>query len=814
MGDSLSDSLRRFHSRPVANPAAVVGGQGETKYRFTLLTSGLLRYEYAEDGIFEDRASTFAINRDLPVPDYEVIDTESTLEIATDHFHLRYDKLPFSPGGLRVQVKGGVTSYHSEWRYGGTIPNCPPGMYELGGTARTLDEANGRIPLGPGVIAANGFSALDDSHTMLFTDDGWVAGRRPGARIDGYLFAYGFDYKAAVKALYTISGKQPLLPRWSLGNWWSRYYKYTADEYLELMDRFRAEGIPMSVAVLDMDWHWVDDERVRKSGLSGWTGYSWQRELFPDPQAFLAELHKRDLKVTPNDHPADGVAKYEDVFEKVCKALGRDPRQTKHVPFEATDPKFLNAYFNVVLRALEDDGIDFWWVDWQQGEFSAVPGVDPLWVLNHYHFLANARGGKRPLTFSRFAGPGSHRYPVGFSGDTHVTWDSLDFQPEFTATSSNIGFGWWSHDIGGHLKGYKDFELTTRWVQLGVFSPILRLHSCDNPFVTKEPWSFNKEAQIVMTDALRLRHQLIPYLYSMNVRAARADEPLVQPVYWYFPRRKEAYRHKNTFFFGSELLVAPFTSPRDNVTRRARTAVWLPPGRHVDVFSGVVYDGDREILVYRPLDGYAVFAKEGSIIPFDAAKEPANGGKLPDSVELKIVVGADASFDLIEDDDQGVHLEEASPVSTPINFTQQTGTLTVGPSSSTSTIPSTRHWLLSFLSLESSSDIKVEVDGVEKKARVSKSATTTSIYLESVPSTSKITIQIGNAPQLVKTDAAYHTYPVIHEAQMPFTPKLRVWDVVQSKTPITHRLSQLQAMDLDRNLLGAISEYLLADSRV
>ena len=98
-------------------------------------------------------------------------------------------------------------------------------------------------------------------------------------------------------------------------------------------------------------------------------------------------------------------------------------------------------------------------------------------MLNHYHYLDSGRRGNRRLTFSRYAGLGSHRYPIGFSGDTVISWDSLDFQPYFTATASNVGYGWWSHDIGGHMKGTKDDELATRWVQLGVFSPINRLHS-------------------------------------------------------------------------------------------------------------------------------------------------------------------------------------------------------------------------------------------------------------------------------------------------------------------------------------------------
>ena len=236
-----------FPVKPVANAEAVISYEG-AQHRFTILADGLIRYEWADDGVFEDRASTFAICRDLPVPKFRALYTEYGLEIITDRLHLHYDKKPFTPSGFSVQVRGNVGNHGTLWRYG---------MFEhqpanLGGTARTLDEADGRIPLGSGIVSRRGFAAIDDTKTMLFEKDGWVAGRRSGTREDGYLFIYGHDYKAAIKAFYTVSGSQPLLPRWALGNWWSRYYQYTTDSYMALLDRFRDEGLPFSVAVLDM----------------------------------------------------------------------------------------------------------------------------------------------------------------------------------------------------------------------------------------------------------------------------------------------------------------------------------------------------------------------------------------------------------------------------------------------------------------------------------------------------------------------------------------------------------------------------------
>jgi alpha-glucosidase (family GH31 glycosyl hydrolase) len=158
----------------------------------------------------------------------------------------------------------------------------------------------------------------------------------------------------------------------------------------------------------------------------------WNKELFPDHVAFLKDLRDRKLKTTLNTHPADGVRAFEKPYEAMCKALGRDsskgvvrpkplplarcPTDNQPIPFECADKKFFDEYLKLLHHPLEDEGVDFWWLDWQQGPHSEIKGVDPLWVLNHYHFLDSGRKGDRRFTFSRYAGPGSHRYPIGFSG--------------------------------------------------------------------------------------------------------------------------------------------------------------------------------------------------------------------------------------------------------------------------------------------------------------------------------------------------------------------------------------------------------------
>ena len=313
---------------------------------------------------------------------------------------------------------------------------------------------------------------------------------------------------------------------------------------------------------------------------------------------------------------------------------------------------------------------------------------------------------------------------------------------------------------------------------------------------------------------MRLRHKLIPYLYSMNVKAARHNEPLVQPIYWHYPNREEAYRIPNEFFFGSELVVIPMTSPRDRVTRRARTRGWLPPGRFVDLFSGIVYDGDCEKWFYRTLEDYAVLAPEGSIIPLDGAKEPGNGGNNPKAFEVKVVVGADRIFDICEDDGKGSGVEDVKWAVTRITFDQKSGTLSIDPPSSAGHfLPADRAWRVTFPALDYPENVRVLVRGADFKAEIQKRKNAVVVDLGAVSAESSIIIELGEDPQLAATNAAEHVFRVVDDAQMAFETKKKIWAAVTSEAPLGVKISQLSALDLDERLLGAILEFLTADSR-
>ena len=693
-----------YPTSPKTNPESMVSGE---KYRFSVLTPSLIRCEYDPNGRFEDRATQSVINREFPVVPFSVIREGGVLVLKTDALEITYcENTEFSGDTLsfHLLVNPGYT-----WRYGDEFE-------DLGGTAKTLDAVKGAILLGHGVCSRNGFSVIDDSCSVALGDDGWVHVRE-GSATDIYFFGHGHDYRAAVGDLYRLTGAPAMLPAYALGNWWSRYHKYTDEEYLGLLDRFSKERLPFSVAVIDMDWHTTEvPEEVKERDdhdLRGWTGYTWNREYFPDYKAFLKELHKRNVHTALNLHPADGVAAHEEMYPQMAEALGLDPENGKRIKFDCLNKNFLENYFDILHHPYEDAGVDFWWMDWQQGTDynwlhepnrdgkleNPLETIDPLWMLNRYHIADIMQRGKRPMFFSRFSGPGSARYSIGFSGDAVIAWESLKFQPYFTATASNIGYSQWSHDIGGHMMGYRDDELYVRWLQLGVLSPINRLHSCDDLFIHKEPWFYSKETEHILGDWLRFRHELFPYLYTMCYRNHHDLQPLVQPMYYEYPEKNAAYEAKNQYLFGSELMVSPITEPNDPISKLGRAPVWFPKGDWYDYFDGTRYHSDRprNLDVFRPLERCPIFAKSGAIVPTNEF-EGDSALKPREKLILTVFPGADNSFTLYEDSGEYSDFENGAFAKT--EFSLKWGNAPVftvhKPTGDCSLIPENRHYEVRF----------------------------------------------------------------------------------------------------------------------
>ena len=795
-----------------------------SKYRFTILTPSLIRMEYSKQGVFEDRASQSVFFRDFPENKFSTECSDGLLKIETENLIVTYkENEEFSADTLSVKLKIEPASI---WHFGEDFE-------DLGGTARTLDEANGEIPLGKGVCSRNGFSIMDDSDTMLLNEIGWVEVRVPET-VDCYFWGYGFNYLDAVKDLYRLTGVPPMLPAYALGNWWSRYHDYTQDEYQELIERFEKEDIPFSVSVVDMDWHITKIPEECKNGEgkrfeNGWTGYSWNKELFPDYKAFLKFLKDHNLKTSLNLHPAQGVGCHEDMYEEMALACGIDPATKERVRLDILSPEFMEKYFDILHHPYEEDGVDFWWMDWQQGTSywwiheenkdgnmqDEREILDPLWMLNHLHIADIKRNGKRPMFFSRYSGPGSHRYPVGFSGDTLVTWESLDFQPYFTATSSNIGYGWWSHDIGGHMGGYRDDELITRWIQLGVFSPINRLHSSNTDFIRKEPWCFEEKTEAIMKGWLRLRHRLFPYIYTMNYRNYTDLEPLVQPMYYAYPKKSVAYEVKNQFMFGSELMVAPITKPNNKITQLGSTDVWLPEGDWFDFFAGTHYTSKagRTLSVHRKINDYPVFAKAGAIIPMQNAYvlEPGN------DLDVVIFPGKSNRFMLYEDAGDGSEFENGEFVKTEMTLEwSENPVFTVKPAAGAlSLLPETRNYQFVLRGFHENISVTALVDGKEVASAATYDSDTFSMIFNVAASTaSEIKLVICGETLITDNgDALMRCSNLMQKACFDIATKSEVMKILKDpELPLRRKIKKINfrcAKSMEhQDLIEALTEQL------
>lgn len=686
----------------------------EGNARFQILTPTLLRLEYDEEATFEDRNTFFALHRAFTVPDYSVERTDEWLHIETDALTLRYERGsgPFTSSNLEIEltVAGEQRVARPEWKEPNqqtpvpdevnpptTLPD--PGVQNptdenLKGWYRALDNQLTRRELHDGLLSKRGWFLLDDSTTVLVDEDGRIEPRMDGEsgtaltdsdRVyqDGYFFGYGQDYKRALEELTDLVGAPPLLPRKAFGNWYSRWHAYSAEEYREeLIPTFREEGVPLDILVIDTDW----------KQPNAWNGWNWDTELFPNPERFVEWAHDEGLLVTLNTHPSidDDDPKFEDADQRAggliedtsrgrfMTAIGEgNPQEfgdTTYVWDWATESH--RDSYRWVHQSINETGVDFWWPDWCCDESrSTLPGIPPDTLYNamHAYQLANLEAG-RAFTLSRIGSsfqnksgnvPGpwaERRYTVHFTGDTAPTWEMLDFQIFFTVAEGNAGIPYVSHDIGSFHAPRVPEDMYVRWVQFGTFQPLLRLHSNEGQ---RLPWQYEEPAQSIAAEFLRLRHALIPYLYTLARDAHDTGVPLCRGMYLEYPTHDEAYEYDRQYMLGEQLLVAPIASPGPIAGKE----VWFPPTKWIDFFTGETYEGPGTETVTAPLERIPVFIPAGGIVPMQPYMDHV-GQKPVDPLRLRVGTGADGSIKLYEDSGEGSGFQNGESTRIPISYTE------------------------------------------------------------------------------------------------------------------------------------------------
>lgn len=612
--------------------------------RFTLLTDQLVRLQWGKPASFDNRSSLVVVNRKLPVPAFTTRTEGQWFYLKTQRIELAYkiNSGVFDSTNLKVRL---LNSDTVSWKPG------QKQRFNLKGTSRTLDGQDGelnlysnqKLQLEDGILSRDGWFFLDDSHSLRLDNSDWPWVTAPGTpKLDWYFLGYGDDYKSALLDFSKIAGHVPMLPRYVFGYWWSRYWSYSDNELRELVQKLKRFDVPTDVLVIDMDWH-----------TKGWTGYTWNKNLFPDPDKFLRWAKDNHLKTTLNLHPADGIQSTEDAYRSFATYMKADTSQKKAIPFEASNKAFMRGLFDIVLRPLEKAGVDFWWLDWQQWpNDNKIPQLSNTWWLNYTFFTDKAiHGQTRPLLYHRWGGLGNHRYQIGFSGDTFMSWESLAYEPYFTSTASNVLYTYWSHDIGGHiLKGNEkgvEPELYTRWLQYGGFSPVMRTHSTKNAAIKKEIWNFSPEYATAQHDAIRLRYALVPYIYAMSRKTFETGIGLCRPMYYDYAKQPESYIYKNEYMFGDDMLIRPITTPSQDGF--AIVKVWLPSGSDWYEWStGTLLKGGQVLERSFSINEYPVYVKAGSVIPM-YNDQIQNLDKNPNDITLGIFPGGNGKFEVYED---------------------------------------------------------------------------------------------------------------------------------------------------------------------
>ena len=680
----------------MAHPDAVVRSG---KARFTVLTPEMIRIQYSDCSLFEDRATFAIVNRRLPVPAFTAVEKDGYLEIKTSALTLKY-----KIGGVIDGRKPSAEVLSISMMLNGRRVLWYPGKDDamnLKGTTRTLDGQigdNKRQELENGLLSRAGWSIIDESPlarrgdgstTFAFDKqvDGidWVAEPVDKQAIDWYFLGYGHQYKKALGDFIKVAGRQPMPPLYVLGYWYSKYQRYTSDEFMEIVNDVKRFNIPMDVMIFDMDWH-----------TQGWTGWTWDRTAIPDPEGLIDWMHQHGLKVSLNLHPADGVDDDEDFFNDLREDMGLD-KQTKRVPWNLSDGRFYHNMFKHIIRARERQGVDFWWLDWQQNLTSKyVDGLGETFWCNHvfYNDMRLNRPNHRPLIFHRWGGLGSHRYPIGFSGDSFTTYGTLAWQPYFTATASNVGFGYWGHDLGGHQQtGGNDPEIYLRWMQFGVFTPIFRTHATNWEGIERRIWKYSNFPSLLET--VKLRYALMPYIYTAARQAYDTGVSLCRPLYYEWPEANNAYLFEDEYMFGDDILVAPVvTKPEKDGTTARRT--WLPEGRWFDVCRNKVVEGNRTFTDRYAMEEIPYFFRAGSVIVNNPPM--MNLSTRPDRLILKVVPGGNGQTSLYEDEGDTEGYKQGAYTTTTISH--EGNTLTILPREGKfAGMPESRSYTVEFLAV-------------------------------------------------------------------------------------------------------------------
>ena len=401
-----------------------------------------------------------------------------------------------------------------------------------------------------------------------------------------------------------------------------------------------------------------------------------------------------------------------------------------------------------------------WWLDYCGGcgnSTASDPHVAPDNFINQAYAQDGTARGLRGFSFGRIGsseqagdngsyalGPWSERRnTMQFTGDTEATWAMMALEAHFAGDEAAAGFSNVSNDIGSFHGNHLADDMYARWVQLGTFQPIDRLHSDHGD---RLPWNYGAAADASAERFLRLREALVPYTYTLAAQAHSTGVPIIRPLYLDYPSNAEAYTFNQEYLYGDNVLVAPITSASD-ANGNGSVSAWVPPGTWTDYFTGTSYTGPATVTITDPLSQMPVLIKSGGIMPTrtdytqDAAKSALT------QLTVSVAAGADGSFSLYQDSGEGSGYQSGQSTSTPLSWSNSSRTLTIGADSGTFSGAATSRSYTLRLS-NATAPTAVSVDGVqvpETAWSYNPNQRTTTVVTSALPTSSAHTVALSGS---------------------------------------------------------------------
>ncbi len=719
---NLGEQFKIDKTRAIANKKNIIQGQN---YRFTVLTERLIRLEYNDTGHFVDDPTELVLYRDMPDVQFTLKEDTNFIVITTKYFKLTYIKGKSFLGGKAnpsANLKVDLLNTDRYWYYGHpevrnfSVPN--PSL-AVGGLK------------GRGLYSAEGMASLDDTSSLIFHEDGTTS-YNTELRVDTYLFMYNQDFEEALKDYYQITGFPALIPRYALGNWWSSNNAYNDLELKTLIDNFEHNQIPLSIIVLDKDWH----KRITENNKHLRTGFTFNDKYFANPKAMVDYLHSKNIKIGLSIDPTSGIYNIDTFYKEALKYINAD--QTGKIPYNVLDPKFIDVYLKLFIHPLDTLGIDFYWLDLENN----IP-TNELTLLKHYQFYDMQRDYKRrPLLLSEGETIAPHRYPILYSGKTEVSWNTLRKIPFYNNNTFNNGAPFVAHDVSGYFKGTEDNELYLRSIQLGVFSPILKFGVDKGHYYKREPWRWDIKTHTIAKDYLKLRHKLIPYIYSEAYKYHKFGDQLIKPLYYIKPNYYDDVLYRNEYFFGSSLFIAPIITQKDEVMNRVVHNFYLPNGTWYDYVTGKKFPGNKSYISFFRDEDYPVFAKSGAIIPLSNNKK-INDTTPPVDMEINIFPGQSNSYTLFEDDGESDLYRKDYYILTQIDYTYMPNNYSVvirAVKGKSGIIPEKRNYKIVFRNTKRTEEVSAYINDKSLSLKTYVDGPNFVIEINDVPTVGQLTI--------------------------------------------------------------------------